>query len=238
MDETFDELADRAYARSTGADGQVWIAVAGAPGSGKTTLCALVAERLMAKGVTTSVVPMDGFHYYRRELDMMPDPTLAHAKRGAHWTFNAERLVSTLKSIRKEGSGLVPVRPCPPRNIPLLLQYSFPLVLPGLSLCNRSVRPRTLAHACQLTDSLQWRANQSFDHAHGDPIEDAISVDAATRVVLVEGNYLLLFGTPPWDQLKPLFDERWFVSCDEAILRFTPFRPLFSGLLIRNLAEG
>ncbi len=37
--------------------------------------------------------------------------------------------------------------------------------------------------------------------------------------MLVEGNYLLMYDEKPWDQLKALFDERWFVSCDEAVLR-------------------
>ena len=60
---------------------------------------------------------------------------------------------------------------------------------------------------------------QSFDHAEGDPVEGAISVDAESKVILVEGNYLLMFDTPPWDGLKSLFDERWFVSCEQPILR-------------------
>ncbi len=57
------------------ADGEkTWIAVAGPPGSGKTTMCAQIAEALNKDGVPTAVLPMDGFHYYRKELDMMPDP--------------------------------------------------------------------------------------------------------------------------------------------------------------------
>lgn len=30
-----------------------------------------------------------GYHYYRSELDAMEDPEALHARRGAHWTFNA-----------------------------------------------------------------------------------------------------------------------------------------------------
>jgi pantothenate kinase len=36
-------------------------------------------------------------------------------------------------------------------------------------------------------------------------------VDATTRFILVEGNYLLL-KQPPWDQLKPLFDLSIFIN--------------------------
>jgi pantothenate kinase len=38
----------------------------------------------------------------------MPDPVEAHAKRGAHWTFNAEKLVEVLAEMRKNGHGKVP----------------------------------------------------------------------------------------------------------------------------------
>lgn len=44
-------------------------------------------------------------------------------------------------------------------------------------------------------------------------------MNAESKVIFVEGNYLLMFDTPPWDGLKPLFDERWFVSCDQPTLR-------------------
>lgn len=73
------------------------VGVSGPPGGGKSTIAALVTDRanqLAAIGDSTLgaaavMVPMDGFHYYRKELDAMDDPKEAHARRGAHWTFNA-----------------------------------------------------------------------------------------------------------------------------------------------------
>lgn len=53
----------------------------------------------------------------------------------------------------------------------------------------------------------------SFDHGVGDPVQGDIRVLPSHRVVLVEGNYLLL-DEPPWSQLLPLFDETWYVECD------------------------
>ena len=44
-----------------------------------------------------------GFHLYRSQLDAMPDPELAHAKRGAHWTFDPARFVRCLKQLRGGG---------------------------------------------------------------------------------------------------------------------------------------
>lgn len=64
----------RALAEERANGEKTWIAVAGPPGSGKTTMCAQIAEALNKDGVPTAVLPMDGFHFYRKELDMMPDP--------------------------------------------------------------------------------------------------------------------------------------------------------------------
>mmetsp|Transcript_10241 Transcript_10241/g.15306 ORF Transcript_10241/g.15306 Transcript_10241/m.15306 type:complete len:171 (-) Transcript_10241:4-516(-) len=54
------------------------------------------------------MVPMDGFHYSRKVLDGMSDPELAHARRGAEWTFDSQNFAQILKNIR-ESSDLVKV---------------------------------------------------------------------------------------------------------------------------------
>jgi pantothenate kinase len=36
---------------------------------------------------------MDGYHYYRKDLDKMPDPKEAHDRRGAEFTFDSVRFV-------------------------------------------------------------------------------------------------------------------------------------------------
>ncbi|CAD7701967.1 unnamed protein product [Ostreobium quekettii] len=89
-----------------------------------------------------AVVPMDGFHYYKAQLDSMKDPMKAYLHRGAHWTFDAAGFVAALRRIRETGAASLP----------------------------------------------------SFDHGRGDPVEDDIKVQSGTRLVIVEGNYLLLGG--------------------------------------------
>jgi hypothetical protein len=44
--------------------------------AGKTTLAKAVVSRIneLAEAEIAAQLPMDGFHYYRRELDAMPDP--------------------------------------------------------------------------------------------------------------------------------------------------------------------
>ena len=88
---------------------QHWVAIAGGPGSGKTSLATLLAERLASvHGLRVCVIPMDGYHYYRRELDAMDDPAQAHARRGAAFTFNAPRLLRDLGAARHTGAGAFP----------------------------------------------------------------------------------------------------------------------------------
>jgi len=82
-----------------------WLGIAGAPGSGKSTLSRALCERL---GQQAIVIPMDGYHYYRRELDQMPDPKEAHRRRGAPFTFNAERFVAELSKAQQRGEGRFP----------------------------------------------------------------------------------------------------------------------------------
>lgn len=50
-----------------------------------------------------------------------------------------------------------------------------------------------------------------FQHELGDPVEDAHMVSATTRLVMVEGLYLL-HGEHGWQGVQALFDEVWFLD--------------------------
>lgn len=52
----------------------------------------------------------------------------------------------------------------------------------------------------------------SFMHGVGDPVSDNIVVTAEHKVVLIEGNYLLL-DIAPWDRIKGLLDFTYFIDC-------------------------
>ncbi|XP_057438599.1 putative uridine kinase C227.14 [Lotus japonicus] len=60
----------------------------------------------------------------------------------------------------------------------------------------------------------------SFDHGVGDPVEDDIFVNLQHKVVIVEGNYLLL-EDGVWKEISSLFDEKWFIdiNIDKAMQR-------------------
>jgi pantothenate kinase len=53
----------------------------------------------------------------------------------------------------------------------------------------------------------------TFDHAAGDPVADGAAVRPHHRIVLIEGNYLLVGTVEPWRQICALFDVRVYVRC-------------------------
>ncbi|KAI5063392.1 hypothetical protein GOP47_0021939 [Adiantum capillus-veneris] len=176
MEEIYDMLAKRlltsAFMNSTSS--KYIVGMAGPPGAGKSTAARVVVERLNALWFQSNPVagegpqnniaialPMDGFHLYRSQLDMMEDPVEAHARRGAPWTFDPDGLIKCLQALRSQGCVRAP----------------------------------------------------SFDHGVGDPKENDIIVTYSHKVIIVEGNYLLL-AEDKWKTLLDIFDERWFLDVD------------------------
>ena len=52
-----------------------------------------------------------------------------------------------------------------------------------------------------------------FERVIEQPIAGAIGVPRATRLIISEGNYLLL-GTGGWERVRPLLDEVWYADLD------------------------
>jgi pantothenate kinase len=55
----------------------------------------------------------------------------------------------------------------------------------------------------------------AFERELEQPLAGAIAVPRSARLVLTEGNYLLL-GSGGWSQVRPLLDEVWFCDPDPA----------------------
>lgn len=156
---TLDDLTARIAARLAASQRRVLIGIAGAPGSGKTT----VAEALVARlgGFPFAAhVPMDGFHLADVELRR-----LGRAERkGAPDTFDPGGYAALLARIAAGEQVWAP----------------------------------------------------GFERTLDQPIAQAVPVDPATRVVISEGNYLLL-PEEPWRRVRAHFDEVWFCRGDDAV---------------------
>lgn len=94
-------LADKAQGR-----GRVVAALAGAPGSGKSTVAERLCDALNARQAgLASVLPMDGYHYD----DLHLVPAGLRPRKGAPETFDVGGLYHTLKRLRARDEDFVAV---------------------------------------------------------------------------------------------------------------------------------
>ncbi|KAI4726719.1 P-loop containing nucleoside triphosphate hydrolase protein [Aureobasidium sp. EXF-10728] len=94
------------FERSTNSSKRVIIALAGPPGSGKSTAAQRVVDLLNQDQPEpwAQVLPMDGFHYPQSHLDRMPNKAEAYARRGADWTFDAKKLLEFVKDLPRSST--------------------------------------------------------------------------------------------------------------------------------------
>ncbi|PTB42700.1 hypothetical protein M441DRAFT_57379 [Trichoderma asperellum CBS 433.97] len=79
------------------------IAIAGPPGSGKTTIANQVSNiinSLPSKRPKTIVISADGFHLPLATLRKLPNASEALARRGAPWTFDGHAAVSFIRKLK------------------------------------------------------------------------------------------------------------------------------------------
>lgn len=98
------KLAAELQQRTAGRQSTYWLGIAGPPGSGKSTLARALANHLPG----SVIIPMDGYHLYRTQLDALDNPAAAYARRGAPFTFNGQRFVEDLQCAKATGQGQFP----------------------------------------------------------------------------------------------------------------------------------
>ncbi|KAL7539070.1 hypothetical protein ACHAXR_013275 [Thalassiosira sp. AJA248-18] len=196
MLDTYDNLATRLISRyekdaasNSLRNNQLFVCIAGGPGSGKSTLSSAVVQRINEKmqavndegdgpdddgpdaaSLSAVVLPMDGFHYSRSQLQSMgssPDCDYNYeellARRGAPWTFDAKGCIAAFAQARQNGKASLPI----------------------------------------------------YSRVKSDPVPDGVQLQPNTKIVLLEGNYLLAWDDERWAPLQSnnVFDETWYISC-------------------------
>ncbi|GAY11614.1 nucleoside/nucleotide kinase family protein [Pseudonocardia sp. N23] len=165
---TFAELAARARALAGDGTSRTLLGIAGAPGSGKTTLARALVACLAADpppgaapGQWVAHVPMDGFHLADVALRRLGRA----GRKGAPDTFDAAGYAALLGRLRADDAEVTVWAP-------------------------------------------------QFERDLEQPLAGAVGVAPAARLVVTEGNYLLL-DDPAWRPVADALDEVWFCASDE-----------------------
>ena len=159
MDALTSEVAARAHSNRT------VVAIAGAPGSGKSTTSEMLQSELQDRWkLPTQILPMDGFHLDNAILKVRD----LLSRKGSPATFDVDGLENILLRLTR---------------LP-----SVDVVVPV------------------------------FDRENDLSRGSAREIKAETRVILVEGNYLLL-NEKPWTALRAHFDTSIMIHGEEPVLR-------------------
>ncbi|GAA5890427.1 hypothetical protein JCM6882_002917 [Rhodosporidiobolus microsporus] len=107
-------LLDKAEGLKESANGgtkRYVVALAGIPGSGKSTFSNLLLQHLTASNPSLPpaiIVPQDGFHRTQAALRADPDPAFSFKRRGSPFTFDPDSLLALVKRLRTEPSLAAP----------------------------------------------------------------------------------------------------------------------------------
>ncbi|MEX6507019.1 nucleoside/nucleotide kinase family protein [Jiella sp. M17.18] len=158
-------LADLAEAlRRHGDAGRIAVAIAGSPGSGKSTFAEALRDRVSrASPGLAEILPMDGYHYD----DMVLNARGHRPRKGAPHTFDVDGLTATLDRL--------------------------------------------------LADDGRDVAVPVFDRSIEIARAGARIIGPGARIILVEGNYLLL-DAPGWTELRRRFALTVMLNVPEAVL--------------------
>lgn len=137
---------------------------------------------------------------------------------GAGKTTLAEALVGSLRRNPPDGLGADGVA-----HLPMDGFHLADVQLDRLGLRTRKGAPETFDARGYLATLARVRGETGaivyapgFERDLEQPIAAAVAIPAAARLVVTEGNYLLL-DEAPWPQVRALLDEVWFVDVSDAL---------------------
>ena len=135
---------------------------------------------------------------------------------GAGKTTLAQSLVATLNGHRDGEPGWAV-------HVPLDGFHLADVELTRLELRDRKGAPETFDAAGYVALLRRIRDDEeevtyapAFERDLEQALAGAIPIERSTRLVVTEGNYLLM-DDGPWKHVRGLLDETWFCDCDDAV---------------------
>ncbi|KAL9058519.1 MAG: hypothetical protein Q9162_001674 [Coniocarpon cinnabarinum] len=157
------------------------------------------------------LVPMDGYHLTRAQLSALPDPTTAHARRGAAFTFDAEGYLELVKRLRQ------PITPEMGSIFAPTFDHKVKDPVAGGVEIGRGVKVVVFeGNYVALEDTTE--AQRDADQQGGDEAENSKEGEEEEE------------GASAWSRAKKLMDKVWFVDVSEERAR--------ARLVKRHVAAG
>jgi len=156
------DLVDHIIRRSDSSQRFI-IAIAGPPGSGKSTLSEQLVEMLKTRSIQSHIISLDGFHLENSILKRLG----LLDRKGSPSTFDVPAFIQVMKR---------------------LAAYESDVAIP------------------------------KFDRKKDISIERASIVSTKDRILIVEGNYLLL-NNKQWAELQDIWDETVFINPGMGVLK-------------------
>ncbi len=153
---------------------------------------------------------MDGFHYTRAQLDAMPDPATAHARRGAEFTFDGEAFYQLVKRLKE------PLAPDSP-----------PVLAPSFDHAVKDPRADDIVvERTQRIVVLEGNCTSLCLQNHFPP---CIANSRISDILLTQ---------PPWSLTHPLLSHKIFVSVPPPLARSRLAARHLAAGLATTLLEG
>ena len=184
MEATYDRLARHAIdlyrsGKGTGLDGRCWIGIAGGPGAGKSTLASAVADKICElaeaeqPGTEKSGDPgTEGTGSFSSSSSSPAIRAVAVPMDGYHYT--RKKLAEVAETLGGGDDNDDGTKGMSRRGAPWT--FDAAALARDLGQAKRSGRASL----------------PEYDRSLSDPVDDAVAVEESHRIILVEGNYLIL----------------------------------------------
>lgn len=161
------------------------------------------------------MVPMDGFHLNRKCLGCFQNPGEAVKRRGSPGTFDSNNFLELCKILAL--SCLVKPRDCSANQCFDFIAKTYNPKFPCISI-------------------------PGFDHSLKDPTPNKYCIDGHTRIVVLEGLYLL-YGQENWQEVHRIMQETgalliWYIDVEDGIIEERVAQRHLQSKLVGTFEEG